>query len=80
MQSVVMLLYSCCLITTISSFFFSFFFIFSDHYVTWLTWVTDTRICVQWLKRIQNFSVLAICDFKEHLNTWDCPEVMKLEI
>uniref|UniRef100_A0A8C3VHM9 Fibroblast activation protein alpha n=1 Tax=Catharus ustulatus TaxID=91951 RepID=A0A8C3VHM9_CATUS len=46
----------------------------SDHYFTWLTWVTDTRICVQWLKRIQNFSVLAICDFKEHSNTWDCPE------
>ncbi|OWK56159.1 Dipeptidyl peptidase 4 [Lonchura striata] len=33
-----------------------------------------TRICVQWLKRIQNFSVLAICDFKEHSNNWDCPE------
>uniref|UniRef100_H0Z908 Fibroblast activation protein alpha n=2 Tax=Taeniopygia guttata TaxID=59729 RepID=H0Z908_TAEGU len=46
----------------------------SDHYFTWLTWVTDTRICVQWLKRIQNFSVLAICDFKEHSNNWDCPE------
>uniref|UniRef100_A0A8B9E6Y5 Fibroblast activation protein alpha n=1 Tax=Anser cygnoides TaxID=8845 RepID=A0A8B9E6Y5_ANSCY len=46
----------------------------SDHYFTWLTWVTDSRVCVQWLKRIQNFSVLAICDFKEHSNTWDCPE------
>uniref|UniRef100_A0A663MUT0 Fibroblast activation protein alpha n=1 Tax=Athene cunicularia TaxID=194338 RepID=A0A663MUT0_ATHCN len=46
----------------------------SDHYFTWLTWVTDSRICVQWLKRIQNFSVLAICDFKENSNTWDCPE------
>uniref|UniRef100_A0A672VAD4 Fibroblast activation protein alpha n=1 Tax=Strigops habroptila TaxID=2489341 RepID=A0A672VAD4_STRHB len=47
----------------------------SDHYFTWLTWVTDSRICVQWLKRIQNFSVLAICDFKENSNTWDCPEL-----
>ncbi|NXQ91350.1 SEPR endopeptidase, partial [Nyctibius grandis] len=46
----------------------------SDHYFSWLTWVTDNRICVQWLKRIQNFSVLAICDFKENSNTWDCPE------
>uniref|UniRef100_A0A8C4V425 Fibroblast activation protein alpha n=1 Tax=Falco tinnunculus TaxID=100819 RepID=A0A8C4V425_FALTI len=45
-----------------------------DHYFTWLTWVTDSRICVQWLKRIQNFSVLAICDFKGDSNTWDCPE------
>ncbi|XP_021254262.1 prolyl endopeptidase FAP isoform X2 [Numida meleagris] len=46
----------------------------SDHYFTWLTWVTDNRVCVQWLKRIQNFSVLAICDFKENSNTWECPE------
>ncbi|KYO17938.1 prolyl endopeptidase FAP [Alligator mississippiensis] len=46
----------------------------SDHYVTWLTWVTDYRICVQWLRRVQNFSVLAICDFKGSSNSWDCPE------
>uniref|UniRef100_A0A8B9PH43 Fibroblast activation protein alpha n=1 Tax=Apteryx owenii TaxID=8824 RepID=A0A8B9PH43_APTOW len=46
----------------------------SDHYFTWLTWVTDSRICVQWLKRIQNFSVLAICDFRENSNTWECPQ------
>ncbi|XP_010712114.1 prolyl endopeptidase FAP [Meleagris gallopavo] len=46
----------------------------SDHYFTWLTWVTDNRVGVQWLKRIQNFSVLAICDFKENSNTWVCPE------
>uniref|UniRef100_A0A8C2YDP0 Fibroblast activation protein alpha n=1 Tax=Coturnix japonica TaxID=93934 RepID=A0A8C2YDP0_COTJA len=45
-----------------------------DHYFTWLTWVTDNRVGVQWLKRIQNFSVLAICDFNENSNTWDCPE------
>ncbi|XP_065607092.1 prolyl endopeptidase FAP isoform X2 [Cyrtonyx montezumae] len=52
----------------------------SDHYFTWLTWVTDNRICVQWLKRIQNFSVLAICDFKEDSNTWDCPEENAIQI
>uniref|UniRef100_A0A8C8SCD4 Fibroblast activation protein alpha n=1 Tax=Pelusios castaneus TaxID=367368 RepID=A0A8C8SCD4_9SAUR len=46
----------------------------SDHYFTWLTWVTDNRICVQWLKRIQNFSVLAVCDFQENSNFWYCPE------
>uniref|UniRef100_A0A7M4FR77 Fibroblast activation protein alpha n=1 Tax=Crocodylus porosus TaxID=8502 RepID=A0A7M4FR77_CROPO len=46
----------------------------SDHYVTWLTWVTDNRICVQWLRRVQNFSVLAVCDFKGSSNSWDCPE------
>uniref|UniRef100_A0A670J1Z1 Fibroblast activation protein alpha n=1 Tax=Podarcis muralis TaxID=64176 RepID=A0A670J1Z1_PODMU len=37
----------------------------SDHYVTWITWVRDNRICVQWLKRIQNFSVSAICDYND---------------
>uniref|UniRef100_A0A674KCX4 Fibroblast activation protein alpha n=1 Tax=Terrapene triunguis TaxID=2587831 RepID=A0A674KCX4_9SAUR len=46
----------------------------SDHYFTWLTWVTDNRIGVQWLKRIQNFSVLAVCDFQENSNSWYCPE------
>ncbi|XP_007056704.2 prolyl endopeptidase FAP isoform X3 [Chelonia mydas] len=46
----------------------------SDHYFTWLTWVTDNRIGVQWLKRIQNFSVLAVCDFRENSNSWYCPE------
>ncbi|XP_078250909.1 prolyl endopeptidase FAP isoform X2 [Pogona vitticeps] len=46
----------------------------SDHYVTWITWVTDSRICVQWLKRIQNFSVSAICDYSERSRSWKCPE------
>uniref|UniRef100_A0A8C5SY58 Fibroblast activation protein alpha n=1 Tax=Laticauda laticaudata TaxID=8630 RepID=A0A8C5SY58_LATLA len=46
----------------------------SDHYVTWITWVTDERICVQWLKRIQNFSLSAICDYNYHSRSWDCPE------
>lgn len=76
-QSVAMLPHCCSLITPL---FFFFFLFFSDHYFTWLTWVTDSRICVQWLRRIQNFSVLAICDFQENSNTWDCPEVIKLEI
>uniref|UniRef100_A0A8C5U5V2 Dipeptidyl peptidase 4 n=1 Tax=Malurus cyaneus samueli TaxID=2593467 RepID=A0A8C5U5V2_9PASS len=34
-----------------------------DHYLSVVTWVTDERICLQWLRRIQNFSVLAVCDF-----------------
>ncbi|XP_066468194.1 prolyl endopeptidase FAP-like [Tiliqua scincoides] len=46
----------------------------SDHYVTWITWVTDNRICVQWLKRIQNFSVSAICDYSDRSRAWYCPE------
>ncbi|XP_064419800.1 dipeptidyl peptidase 4 isoform X1 [Latimeria chalumnae] len=36
----------------------------SDHYLSEVIWVTDERICIQWLKRTQNVSVLAICDFK----------------
>ncbi|XP_033021870.1 prolyl endopeptidase FAP-like isoform X1 [Lacerta agilis] len=46
----------------------------SDHYVTWITWVRDNRICVQWLKRIQNFSVSAICDYNDRSMSWDCPQ------
>uniref|UniRef100_A0A8C3VH92 Dipeptidyl peptidase 4 n=1 Tax=Catharus ustulatus TaxID=91951 RepID=A0A8C3VH92_CATUS len=34
-----------------------------DHYLSVVTWVTDERICLQWLRRIQNFSVLTVCDF-----------------
>ncbi|XP_077176016.1 prolyl endopeptidase FAP isoform X2 [Paroedura picta] len=46
----------------------------SDHYVTWITWVTDNRIGVQWLKRVQNFSLLAICDYNDRSRSWMCPE------
>ncbi|TKC49255.1 hypothetical protein EI555_004866, partial [Monodon monoceros] len=46
----------------------------SDYYFSWLTWVTDERICLQWLKRIQNVSVLSICDFREDWKTWSCPK------
>lgn len=52
-----------------------FAFTCSDYYFSWLTWVTDDRICLQWLKRIQNVSVLSICDFREDWQTWDCPKV-----
>uniref|UniRef100_A0A8D0HJ49 Dipeptidyl peptidase 4 n=1 Tax=Sphenodon punctatus TaxID=8508 RepID=A0A8D0HJ49_SPHPU len=45
-----------------------------DHYLSVVTWVTDERICVQWLRRIQNFSVLAICDITGENGTWQCPE------
>ncbi|XP_045154009.1 prolyl endopeptidase FAP [Echinops telfairi] len=49
----------------------------SDYYFSWLTWVTDERICLQWLKRIQNVSVLSICDFRENWQTWDCPKTQE---
>ncbi|NXA32846.1 DPP4 peptidase, partial [Eudromia elegans] len=44
-----------------------------DHYLSVVTWVTDERICLQWLRRIQNFSVLAICDFAGATASWTCP-------
>lgn len=52
-------------------------FIFRDHYLSVVTWVTDERICLQWLKRIQNVSVLAICDYAREHQSWQCPKVFK---
>ncbi|CAM9600284.1 unnamed protein product [Rangifer tarandus platyrhynchus] len=49
----------------------------SDYYFSWLTWVTDDRICLQWLKRIQNVSVLSTCDFREDWQTWNCPKTQE---
>uniref|UniRef100_A0A8C3VJJ6 Dipeptidyl peptidase 4 n=1 Tax=Catharus ustulatus TaxID=91951 RepID=A0A8C3VJJ6_CATUS len=46
-----------------------------DHYLSVVTWVTDERICLQWLRRIQNFSVLTVCDFIS--GNWSCPEESK---
>ncbi|XP_027674902.1 dipeptidyl peptidase 4 [Chelonia mydas] len=45
-----------------------------DHYLSVVTWVTDERICLQWLRRIQNISVLAVCDFTRENGMWQCPE------
>ncbi|XP_053900780.1 dipeptidyl peptidase 4 [Malaclemys terrapin pileata] len=45
-----------------------------DHYLSAVTWVTDERICLQWLRRIQNFSVLVVCDFTRENGMWQCPE------
>ncbi|NXL80260.1 DPP4 peptidase, partial [Leptocoma aspasia] len=47
-----------------------------DHYLSVVTWVTDERICLQWLRRIQNFSVLTVCDFENA--TWSCPKEKQL--
>uniref|UniRef100_A0A803W1T1 Dipeptidyl peptidase 4 n=1 Tax=Ficedula albicollis TaxID=59894 RepID=A0A803W1T1_FICAL len=47
-----------------------------DHYLSVVTWVTDERICLQWLRRIQNFSVLSVCDFEN--GNWSCPEGKQL--
>ncbi|KAG8432370.1 hypothetical protein GDO86_016852 [Hymenochirus boettgeri] len=40
-----------------------------DHYISTVDWVTDKRIAIQWLRRIQNVSLLSICDFT---SSWTC--------
>ncbi|NWU11410.1 DPP4 peptidase, partial [Cephalopterus ornatus] len=47
-----------------------------DHYLSAVTWVTDERICLQWLRRIQNFSVLTVCDLEN--GNWSCPQGKQL--
>ncbi|CAJ1087497.1 dipeptidyl peptidase 4-like [Xyrichtys novacula] len=37
----------------------------SEHYLATVNWVTDDRIAVQWLKRIQNHTILQIYNFSE---------------
>ncbi|KAM6307128.1 dipeptidyl peptidase 4 [Aegotheles albertisi] len=49
-----------------------------DHYLSVVTWVTDERICLQWLRRIQNFSVLTVCDFENATGNWSCPQEKQL--
>uniref|UniRef100_A0A8C9VHW2 Dipeptidyl peptidase 4-like n=1 Tax=Scleropages formosus TaxID=113540 RepID=A0A8C9VHW2_SCLFO len=43
----------------------------SDHYLSTVTWVTDERIAVQWVKRSQNHVLLQVYDFDG--NTITCP-------
>ncbi|XP_018597172.1 dipeptidyl peptidase 4 isoform X2 [Scleropages formosus] len=41
----------------------------SDHYLSTVTWVTDERIAVQWVKRSQNHVLLQVYDFDG--NSWN---------
>ncbi|KAF6361377.1 dipeptidyl peptidase 4 [Rhinolophus ferrumequinum] len=43
-----------------------------DHYLCDVTWVTKERISLQWLRRIQNYSVMDICDYDEFNDGWTC--------
>ncbi|XP_053327008.1 prolyl endopeptidase FAP [Spea bombifrons] len=45
----------------------------SEYYFSWVTWILDSRISVQWVTRTQNISVIAICDFEKSSNIWICP-------
>lgn len=44
-----------------------------DHYLCDVVWATEERISLQWLRRIQNYSVMAICDYDKINLTWNCP-------
>lgn len=44
-----------------------------DHYLCDVAWVSEDRISLQWLRRIQNYSVMAICDYDKTNLIWNCP-------
>ncbi|KAM4602130.1 dipeptidyl peptidase 4-like [Polymixia lowei] len=46
-----------------------------DHYLATVTWVTDERVAVQWLKRKQNEVILQIYNLNE--NTWEPGEALR---
>ncbi|KAM5152493.1 dipeptidyl peptidase 4 isoform 1-T2 [Mantella aurantiaca] len=50
-----------------------------DHYLNGMNWVTDQRLAVQWLKRIQNVSVLVICDHSDNSAIWNCEAPIREE-
>ncbi|KAK2497210.1 hypothetical protein MC885_002138 [Smutsia gigantea] len=41
-----------------------------DHYLCDVTWVNEERISLQWLRRIQNYSILAVCDYDKSTGRW----------
>ncbi|EHA97476.1 Dipeptidyl peptidase 4 [Heterocephalus glaber] len=43
-----------------------------DHYLCGVTWATQERIALQWLRRIQNYSVMDICDYDKSNLGWNC--------
>lgn len=43
-----------------------------DHYLCDVTWVNTERISLQWLRRIQNYSIMDICDYNASSERWDC--------
>ncbi|XP_037552682.1 dipeptidyl peptidase 4 [Nematolebias whitei] len=49
-----------------------------DHYLASVTWVTDDRLAVQWLKRVQNHLILQIYNWNGSTSSWD--PVEKLDV
>ncbi|XP_030886685.1 dipeptidyl peptidase 4 [Leptonychotes weddellii] len=44
-----------------------------DYYLCDVTWVNEERISLQWLRRIQNYSLMGICDYDNSTNSWTSP-------
>lgn len=55
----------------------SVFLALSEHYLASVTWVTDTRVAVQWLKRVQQHLILQIYSFTT--SKWNPIEVKHQE-
>lgn len=53
----------------------SSFLVHSEHYLATVTWVTDTQIAVQWLRRVQNHLILQIYNFSD--TRWEPVEVQR---
>ncbi|KAL6115523.1 fap [Pungitius sinensis] len=49
----------------------------SDHYLATVTWATDERLAVQWLKRVQNHLILQIYNFSGA--SWDPVEHLEVK-
>ncbi|XP_038607566.1 dipeptidyl peptidase 4 isoform X2 [Tachyglossus aculeatus] len=45
----------------------------SDHYLSEVTWVNNETVAIQWLRRIQNYSVMTICNYRRPESRWSCP-------
>ncbi|XP_071574848.1 inactive dipeptidyl peptidase 10 isoform X2 [Temnothorax nylanderi] len=46
----------------------------TDHYFSTASWVSQTEICITWLTRAQNFSVITICKSP----MWHCQEIQRI--
>ncbi|KAG7188926.1 hypothetical protein KM043_008527 [Ampulex compressa] len=47
----------------------------TEHYFTTASWVSLTEVCITWLTRVQNLSVVTVC--KSPL--WHCQEIQRIE-
>ncbi|XP_025073076.1 inactive dipeptidyl peptidase 10 isoform X3 [Pogonomyrmex barbatus] len=45
-----------------------------DHYFSTVSWVSLTEVCITWLTRAQNFSIITICKSP----MWHCQEIQRI--